>query len=41
MSLALGRFEKCPFPSESVRELKSEIIGLLIITRIELEQSEW
>ena len=29
MDLALGRVEKCPFPSESVRELKGEIIGLL------------
>ena len=29
MDLALGRVEKCPFPSESVREFKGEIIGLL------------
>ena len=29
MDLALGRVEKCPFPSESGRELKGEIIGLL------------
>ena len=29
MDLALGRVEKCPFPGESLEELKGEIVGFL------------
>ena len=41
MDLALGRVEKCPFPSESVRELKGEIIGLLSSRGLNLYRAEW
>ena len=40
MDLALGRVEKCPFPSESVRELKGEIIGLLSSRGLKCSSSE-
>ena len=39
MDLALGRVEKCPFPCESVRELKGEIIGLLSSRGLKLNRA--
>ena len=39
MDVALGRVEKCPFPSESVRELKGEIVGLLSSRGVNLNRA--